>query len=88
MAGCEFLGDEDYDALTRRVEESLEEIQAEKEELEPDELVQKQFDGEKRPSPKGLIANLLPFQEEGTSWMYSQEKDVDGVRGGILGKLD
>ena len=53
------------------------------EELRPDELVQEAFQGEIRPNPPGLVANLLPFQVEGFSWMIGQEKKD---RGGILGK--
>ena len=83
IAGYDVLKEEDYNALAKRVDESFDEIQKEKEELEPDELVQKKFEGEMRPPPKSLVANLLPFQEEGVSWMYNQEKHVE-VRGGIL----
>jgi hypothetical protein len=83
IAGHELLKEDDYNILAKRVNESFEEMQKEKEELEPDELLQKNFEGELRPTPKGLVANLLPFQGEGVSWMYNQEKDVE-VRGGIL----
>ncbi len=48
------------------------------------ELVQKAFDGEMRDRPKGLTADLLPFQKEGVSWMYCQEVNVKEIRGGIL----
>jgi len=84
ITGHELLGDDDYSALAKRVEESFQEIKAEKEDLEPDELVQKGFEGELRPVPKGLTANLLPFQAEGASWMYNQEKSIEDLRGGIL----
>ena len=84
VAGHDTLEEEDYNALAKRVHESFKEIQKESEELEPDELLQKKFDGEYRPKPKGLVANLLPFQEEGLSWMYCQETTVEDVRGGIL----
>jgi len=46
-------------------------------------LVQKKFQGETRAAPKGLTANLLPFQVEGVSWMYHQEVK-ESIRGGIL----
>jgi len=84
VAGHDILEEEDYNALAKRVHESFKEIQKENEELEPDELVQKKFEGEYRPKPKGLVANLLPFQEEGLSWMYCQETAMEDVRGGIL----
>ena len=84
VAGYECLRDEDYYALAKRVNESFTEIQKEKEELDADELVQKRFEGALRPRPKGLVANLLPFQVEGLSWMYNQEKNEKDVRGGIL----
>ena len=45
------------------------------------ELVQKAFDGEMRDKPKGLTADLLPFQKEGVSWMYCQEVNVKGIQG-------
>jgi hypothetical protein len=86
VEGFESLTDEDYAALAKRVDESFKLVQKENEELEPDELVQKTFDGEMRDHPKGLAANLLPFQEEGLSWMYHQERNVEDVRGGILGE--
>jgi hypothetical protein len=50
--------------------------------LDPDELVQKAFEGEIREKPRGLTANLLPFQTEGVSWMYCQEVNVPDIRGG------
>jgi DNA repair protein RAD16 len=67
------------------VEESKEEIRQEMEELDPDELVPVSFQGQMRPSPKGLTATLLPFQVEGVSWMHHQEVTGEaGVRGGML----
>jgi hypothetical protein len=86
VAGSDGLTDEDYKALAKRIDESFTLIQKENQELEPDELVQKKFEGEMRAAPKGLAANLLPFQEEGVSWMYHQERNVEDVRGGILGE--
>jgi Poly(ADP-ribose) polymerase and DNA-Ligase Zn-finger region. len=86
VAGYDGLTDDDYKALAKRVDESFKLIQKENEELEPDELVQKKFEGEMRGAPKGLAANLLPFQQEGVSWMYHQERNIEDVRGGILGK--
>ena len=67
--------------LAARVEDSKEELQKEMEELQPDELVPVVYQGELRPSPPGLTANLLPFQVEGVSWMYQQEQQYNG---GIL----
>lgn len=84
VAGYDGLTDDDYKALAKRVDESFKLIQKENEELEPDELVQKKFEGEMRGAPKGLAANLLPFQQEGVSWMYHQERNIEDVRGGIL----
>lgn len=84
VAGYENLTEDDYCALAARVDESAKEVEMEKEELEPDELVQKQFQGEIRDAPKGMTANLLPFQKEGASWMYNQETSCPEVRGGIL----
>ena len=84
VGGYENLTEEDYCALAARVDESAKEVEMEKEELEPDELVQKQFQGEIRDAPKGMTANLLPFQKEGASWMYKQETSCPEVRGGIL----
>ena len=48
------------------------------------ELVQKAFQGEIRAEPSGLMANLLPFQIEGFSWMRHQEVEEPEIRGGIL----
>ena len=76
------LTDEDYVLLANQVETSKEKIKEEMEELSPDELVQKAFDGEIRAEPPGLTANLLPFQIEGFSWMRHQEVKVD-IRGGV-----
>jgi SNF2 family DNA or RNA helicase len=75
---------DDYEKLARRVVESMDEIKREREELEPDELIPVVFQGETRTSPPGLVANLLPFQVEGASWMYHQEVKEDTIRGGIL----
>jgi len=77
------LKPDDIELLKKRILESEVERKQEMEELRPDELVQKTFQGEIRPHPPGLTANLLPFQVEGFSWMVAQEKRD---RGGILGK--
>ena len=82
--GCSDLESDDYERLAERVSESVIEIEKEKEELEPDELVQAKFEGEMRPPPGGLSGKLLPFQVEGTSWMYHQEVKEPDIRGGIL----
>eukprot|EP00804_Cyclotella_cryptica_P005687 CCRYP_000055-RC/>CCRYP_000055-RC protein AED:0.08 eAED:0.07 QI:0/0.87/0.88/1/1/1/9/176/1325 len=79
----ETLEDADYQRLVEQVEASKYKIKEEKEELEPDELVQKSFEGEIRSEPPGLTATLLPFQIEGFSWMRHQEVKSD-IRGGIL----
>ena len=85
MGGWRKLSKDDYDALVRRVEESKEDVRKENEELDPDELVPVSFQGEMRPPPKGLAANLLPFQIEGVSWMHHQEiSGKSGVHGGML----
>ncbi|KAL7510045.1 hypothetical protein ACHAXN_006958 [Cyclotella atomus] len=78
------LKDEDYERLAEQVEVSKAKIKEEMEELEPDELVQKSFEGEIRAEPPGLTANLLPFQVEGFSWMRHQEVKCPEIRGGIL----
>ena len=82
--GCSDLESEDYERLAERVKESVIEIEKEKEELEPDELVPVKFEGEMRSAPKGFVGNLLPFQVEGSSWMYHQEIKEPELKGGIL----
>ena len=47
------LRDEDYARLVEQVEVSKVKIKEEMEELEPDELVQKSFEGEIRSEPPG-----------------------------------
>ena len=85
MEGHQYLkNDEDLASLRERIQQSLKEVEEENRELHPDELVQKAFEGEMRDRPKGLSANLLPFQREGVSWMYCQEVNVKDIRGGIL----
>jgi len=74
----------DFKTLEIRVVDSREELRKETEELQPDELIQKKFEGETRGPPVGLVANLLPFQVEGVSWIYHQETVMEDVRGGIL----
>ena len=49
----EVLEDDDYERLVEQVEVSKEKIKEEMEELEPDELVQKSFEGEIRSQPPG-----------------------------------
>ena len=49
----EDLEDGDYERLVQQVEVSKEKIKEEMEELEPDELVQKSFEGEIRSQPQG-----------------------------------
>jgi SNF2 family DNA or RNA helicase len=74
----------DYERLVQRIQESQIEIIQEQEEIQPDELVQVNFEGEMRAPPKGLTATLLPFQVEGVSWMHHQEMNAPEIRGGIL----
>jgi hypothetical protein len=74
----------DREQLKNQVEESARLIEQENEELDADELVQTAFEGETRPPPMGLVASLLPFQQEGVSWMYNQEVNGETVKGGIL----
>ena len=78
------LNEEDYIKLVEQVDISKVKIKEEKEELRPDELVQKSFEGEIRSEPEGLTATLLPFQIEGFSWMRHQEVMEGEIRGGIL----
>lgn len=78
------LTDEDYVLLVNQVETSKVKIKEELEDISPDELVQKAFQGEIRAEPSGLMANLLPFQIEGFSWMRHQEVEEPEIRGGIL----
>ncbi len=73
---------DDRDAVDKRIKESAIEVHEDNKALDPDELVQKAFDGPIRDKPKGLVANLLPFQTEGVSWMYCQEVNVPDIRGG------
>lgn len=84
IGGWKKLTDEDYEALSLRIEASRDEIEKENEEIRPDELVPVSFQGEIRSSAPGLTANLLPFQVEGASWMYCQEVNMPETRGGIL----
>jgi len=78
------LNEDDYEKLVQQVEISKERIIEERKELRPDELVQKNFTGEIRSEPSGLVATLLPFQVEGFSWMRHQEVMEPEIRGGIL----
>ena len=84
VGGWRRLKKDDRQVLHDRVEESKVLIEKENQELQPDELVQIAFKGEIRGPPKGLSANLLPFQVEGQSWMVHQEIHVPEIRGGIL----
>ena len=58
----EVLTAEDYDRLAMQVSTSKVTLREEREELDPDELVQQAFAGEMRKAPPGLDATLLPFQ--------------------------
>ena len=80
--GYDDLEKKDQQLLEERIVQSMNEIHEENQALDPDELVQKAFEGEIREKPRGLTANLLPFQTEGVSWMYCQEVNVPDIRGG------
>jgi SNF2 family DNA or RNA helicase len=84
VAGWKKLKKDDFKLLCERVEESKLEIKRENDELDPDELIQKGFQGEIRSSPPGFVGTQLPFQVEGQSWMYHQEVHTPEIRGGIL----
>ena len=84
VQGYEELNQEDYTKLAEQVDVSKEKIKEEQEEIRPDELVQKSFQGEMRSEPLGFAGTLLPFQVEGFSWMRHQEIMEKEVRGGIL----
>ena len=51
----EDLNDKDFQRLSEQVETSKIRIKEEMQELEPDELVQKSFEGEIRSGPKGQV---------------------------------
>lgn len=84
VGGWRSIKKKDRELVRERIEESLIELKEEEEELKPDELVQESFQGEIRDSPAGLTASLLPFQKEGSSWMYHQEVYCQETNGGIL----
>ena len=84
VGGWKKLKSADVEQLRQRIEESQIEIVRENEDLDPDELVQKGFQGEIRKTPTGFLGTQLPFQIEGQSWMYHQEVHVPEIRGGIL----
>ena len=83
VAGHEDLHKPDLDLLIQRITASQEEIKQEMEQANPDELTAVSYGGPIRDPPEGLIATLLPFQKEGTSWMYEQEVSSP-IKGGIL----
>lgn len=84
VGGWRRLRKADRATVTARVEESKFLVEKENQELQPDELVQVTFQGKTLSPPKGLVANLLPFQVEGMSWMTHQEVHIPEIRGGIL----
>jgi hypothetical protein len=84
VGGSRRLTSEDQQALEERIETSRVLLEKEDQEVHADELVQVAFQGEMRTKPPGLAATLLPFQQEGVSWMYHQERQVPEIRGGIL----
>jgi len=88
VGGWRKLKEEDRLLLKQQLEESERRIDEENKEMKPDELIQTAFQGVLREAPKGLVGNLLPFQQEGVSWMYNQELNLKEVKGGILaGKI-
>jgi len=84
MGGWRRIKKQDRESIEDRIKASKTLVEKENQELQPDELVQVNFEGEIRNDPKGLSANLLPFQVEGFSWMVHQERHVPEIRGGIL----
>jgi hypothetical protein len=84
VGGWRRLKAEDRELLAKQVQNSKAQMERENEELHADELVQTKFQGELREAPPGLSATLLPFQQEGVSWMYNQEVNTGMVKGGIL----
>jgi hypothetical protein len=84
IGGWKDLSLPDLMLLEARVKESQLEVEMENEDLDPDELVQKAFEGEIRGTPPGFVGTHLPFQVEGQSWMYHQEVHKPEIRGGIL----
>jgi hypothetical protein len=83
VGGWRRLGTRARELLAKQVENSKVLLEKENDELHADELVQTKFQGELRQAPPGLSATLLPFQQEGVSWMYNQEVN-EMVKGGIL----
>ena len=67
--------------LEERVAQSLTEKDPDATEIDPDELVRKDWSEPCEP-PKDLLTPLLPFQKEGLGWMLHQESTE--VCGGIL----
>jgi DNA repair protein RAD16 len=84
VGGWRRLKPQDKILLKKQVEESALLIDQENDELDAEELVQTAFEGVIRRTPKGLVASLLPFQQEGVSWMYNQEVNENSFKGGIL----
>ena len=82
VGGWRRLKPEDRILLEKQLVESKLRLEEENQDLDADELIQTAFQGELREAPPGLDATLLPFQREGVSWMYNQEKSE--VAGGIL----
>jgi SNF2 family DNA or RNA helicase len=82
LQGYENMSAQHQKAIDLRLLESVREVQEENAEIQPDELLIPSFQGETRPTPPGLAADLLPFQVEGQSWMFAQEHTP--YRGGIL----
>lgn len=84
VGGYRRLTSDDQLALTERIDASLALNDKEDDELHADELVPAVFQGDMRQKPPGFVGTLLPFQQEGVSWMYHQERNLPELRGGIL----
>ena len=82
VGGWRRLTPDDRALLAKQLDDSKLRIEEENQELDADELVQHAFQGTIREAPPGCAATLLPFQREGVSWMYNQERS--DVSGGIL----
>lgn len=82
VGGWRRLKPEDRILVEKQLVESKLRLEEENQDLDADELIQTAFQGKLREAPPGLDATLLPFQREGVSWMYNQEKSE--VAGGIL----
>ena len=79
--GYQELNQEMKVIVDQRIIESMNEVDADGQPIDPDELVRKDWSEEKEPSDD-LLMPLLPYQKEGLGWMSHQE--TTSMRGGIL----